>query len=159
MIKSEIQSSVICDTCKEEAWRRTVTVSYGEKGSRQVSYDTHNADLAESGHIAAWKRLDKFHEKLYALQSACKAFTQEDRRLLHGTIIDFEFETVHPDACSRRTQFIAVATIRVAGLGGTVRLPARKLAGQTAEKILAEIKKAATPEIERLIYIFENRDF
>lgn len=160
MIKLGVESSVICDTCGKSAIRRTLPVSYGGKGSRFVSYDTHSQGLTEKEHLAALARMDKFHEKLYDLQSECKSLPESDKKLSSGVILDFEFDTVHPDACTRRTLFIPTATIRAFGLVDEIKLESRQFGKkQTAKRILSEIKNAAIPILIKLKARFENGDF
>jgi hypothetical protein len=158
-IKFSVESPVTCETCKKPAIRRTVAVTYGGQGGREVSYDTHNVCLAEAQHNAAIKRLDRFHASLYALLTECREIPAEDRKLTSGQIIEFDFDTVHPDACSRRTHIIPVATIQAYGLRQELRLGARPMGRQRADKLLAEFKEAAAPLLIVLKKRFEEGHF
>lgn len=152
------ESPVAC-SCGKPAIRRTLPVSYGGKGGRVVSYDSHSTCLTEDDHVAALKRMDRFHDRLHELLTQCRAFTQEERKLTSGMILDFDFDTIHPDACNVRTDFVPTAMIQAYGLREEIRLSARPLRKQSAKRILAELKKSAIPIIAKLKFRFENGDF
>jgi hypothetical protein len=151
MIKFPTTESPVKCSCGQPAIRRTVPASYGGKGGRMVSFDTHARAMTDSEFLAALGRLDAFHEKLYALQSGLKATSEDERKVatddIVGRLISFDIETVHPDACHIRTQVIPTAVVQCFGVKKVVKLEARDLDGQTVGSVLAELKTAAEPII------------
>mgnify|MGYP001592833987 CR=1 FL=1 len=154
MIKFQSTESSVTCSCGQPAIRRTVKVSYGGKGSRMVSFDSHSQSLLDPECIAALGRLDAFHKKLYQLLIDLKAFTEEQRKVESneavGRIKSFELETVHPDAHTVRTEIIPTAVIQSFGQKRVVRLSARPLEGQTVLGILSETRDAADSIIKAI---------
>jgi hypothetical protein len=157
-INLDVESPVSC-SCGEMAIRRTVQVRHETKGARMVSYDTHDPNFLGADNLAAMNRMDTFHERLHDLLSELKALSTDDRKLSSGMIIDFDIETIHPDACNVRTDIVSTASIQAFGLRAEVRLTQRPLKEQTAASILADIKEASLPQIERLKAIKANGDY
>jgi hypothetical protein len=155
MIKFSAESPVNCETCGKPAIRRTVEVHHPGKGGRMVSYDTHSRCLTDRKHFEALLRVERFHKRVHDLIAQLRALPAADRALKPGRIVDFDFETVHPTACRRRELVIATAIVQAFGLRGEVRLDARPLKGQSAARILRDLRTAAVSVVQ---YLRRRRD-
>lgn len=154
MIKFPMTESPVSCSCGKMAIRRTVPVSYGGKGSRMVSFDSHALTMTDPDFVAALLRLDAFHTRLYELQQGLKMMGEEERKVetagAVGRFVSFEIETVHPDACHERTHNIPTAIIQSFGLRREIRLEPREQKGQSAKRILSELKTAAEPILKAI---------
>lgn len=154
MIKSDKESPITCATCGGPAIRRVATVQFPGKGSANVAYDTHEESMTSSGWLAAVRRLEKFFERAYAIRAELRAM-----RDLPIGLIDFDFETIHPDACSKRTFLVILAEVRAFGLETEVKTKPMKLAQAKPEKILAELLPLVEEAKLRLKKRREEGDF
>jgi hypothetical protein len=155
-IRLDIESPVVCEICKKDAVRRTLPVTYGGDGGRQVSFDTHNLSLTEAGFFAAIQRMDDFHRRVHALERELNQTSATNRELDKGLLVRFDIDTVHPSACEVRQFIIATAVVSFRGLKGEVRLEKLPLKGQTVAKILSRIRKAAPPLIAQLQETYDS---
>lgn len=149
---------IYCSDCGQPARQREVDVSH-DKHSRRVPFQTHAMSLhyAEQGEV--FQRVAAFYERTFALIDEMQAIPIDGRKLSIGRLVSFDIEPVMPSACARRTEIVAVTTVRVAGLTREVKLAPRPLAGATVEAILVDLKEAASPIAAQLNAQIEAKDF
>lgn len=151
-LKFATESPVDC-VCGQTAIRRTIQAE-----NRMVSYDTH-AGAGDKDHFAALGRLDRFHVKLTALERELNGLAEAERKLSSGWLVRFDFGSIHPQACERRTLLNGEATVRAFGQTTTVEIEPMSIARATAASILEAFKTAAEPAVARLKAKRETGDY
>lgn len=159
MIKIDRESPIICDTCNEPAIRREVYVQHPGEGGRFVVYDTHSNSLHEEEHTAIFNRIENFHAQLHSLEAELNRLSQENKKLEHGWIVKFEFDSVRPTACEVRTHVAPKAAIQAFGFSDEVKLDPQPLKGLSAKNILSRIKEASNSVIEKLKETRDKGDY
>lgn len=138
-IKADKESPVKCATCGQTAVRRVATVAFPGMGTANVAYDTHAESMSASDWLAAIRRLEKFFERAYLLKRELGALKDKP-----AGVASFDFETVHPDACSRRTLVVITALVKGFDRVEEVKCKPAVLARVKVPAILSEI----TPLVE-----------
>jgi hypothetical protein len=157
MITAERESNVPCATCGKDAIRRTVDVRFPGKGGCAVSYDTHSRSLTDSEWHAALGRLHAFHEKVFALKVEMNAMPRPV--LGFGMIESFDIDTVHPDACSRRTDVFIIAQVRAFGMVVLAKVGPLLLEGLETHLVLEQMVAAAEESAAALKARFDSGRF
>ena len=151
----DVESPVNCETCKQPAVRRTLRV----KNGGAVSFDTHSACVTDNEWYAAVSRMNTFYDKLLKFMEGFKTLSDEQKKLTFGTILRFDFETVHPDACTHRSQVRLIADVRAFGLGVEVKTAPRSLKGLRLASVMKELLPLASSASEELKKRFEQGRF
>lgn len=159
MIRADKESQVTCETCRKPAVRRTLTVQIPGMGSFDVSYDTHCVSLTEREHLAAITRMEAFYRKAMELRQRVRDLVGAMQPIAVGTIQSVDFETVHPDACSKRAEIVFTASVRAFSLTGEARLAARPLAGLRADSVVRALRQESATVAETIKARYERGAF
>jgi len=135
--------------CGKPARRITVPVR-NKRGMRMVSMDTHAECVTDARFIAAAKRLDRFHERVHHLAAELRALPADQCSLRAGRLIEFDIDTVHPDACTVRSEIIPTATVDAYSQRVPIHAEPRAMKGQSVKALLRDLVAAAEPVLERL---------
>lgn len=145
-LKQRSESIVKC-SCGRDAYRRTLAVVSPGIGGREVSFDTHEQDILSDEHVSAARRMRDFHELLYQLLAELKG---QDLKLSSGRMSNLNADTVHPEACEKRTRFVPTASIQAFGQPRGVTGEPMELEGATVETFMANVREAAEQEVAKL---------
>lgn len=161
MIVAERESHVICETCGQPAIRRTVEVRFAGKGGAGVSYDTHTRSLTDDEHHAAIQRMEGFFQRVFELRAELNVAGAADQhqQMEFGTIQSYDIDTVHPDACSRRSEVRVVALVRAFGMATTATGPVIPLVDLTAESARSSVQGEAEACARQLKARFDKGQF
>lgn len=151
----DVESPVICDSCQKPAIRRTLRVQNG--GS--VSFDTHASCVTDKEWHAAVNRMNAFFDKLVVFMEKLKALSEQERHLEFGEMTGLDFRTIHPDACTRRSEVVITAQVRAFGLEVEVETAPRPLKGIRRDSVLKELRLLAEAAAVRLKKRFEEGRF